>query len=242
MENVSVVLSQVRNPLNIGAVARAMANFGFRDLRLANAYRAASDEARSGPNAGAVLQSAREYATLAEAIADADLVVGTSSATKREVRLEIRSLADAVPPLRDAARVALVFGSEKFGLSNEEMSYCHWLIRIPTRDETPSMNLGQAVAVTLYELIRQPLDRCEISAENLATAGMLDELTARLHEALGTAGYVHTESVEEKLRRLIRRMHLREDDAAMWLGMVRQLLWQQKQSSGAASVRDKSAG
>lgn len=228
MENVAVILSGVRNPLNIGAAARAMANFGFADLRLVNAYRVAAEEARAGPNAGAVLAASRDYITLAEATADATLVIGTTSATKRDVRLEIKSLPDAAPALLAAPRIALLFGSEKFGLSNEEMTHCHWLLRIPTAPQVPSMNLGQAVAVTLYELIRQPHAFPAPTEAQHAPAGLLDEFTARLHEALTLSGYVHTDSVEDKLRRLIRRMNLRQSDAVTWLGILRQLLWKLK--------------
>ncbi len=228
MENVAVILSGVRNPLNIGAAARAMANFGFTDLRLVNAYRVAAEEARAGPNADAVLERSRDFADLAAATADATLIVGTTSATKRDVRLEVKSLADAVPILGAHEKIAILFGSEKFGLSNEEMTHCHWLLRIPTLPQVPSMNLGQAVAVTLYELVRQPLRPTEASTPKAATAGLLDELAARMHESLQIAGYVHTESVEDKLRLLIRRMRMRESDAVTWLGIFRQLLWKLK--------------
>lgn len=225
MKNVSVVLSEVRNPLNIGAAARALANFGFSDLRLANAYRLAADEARSAPNAGAILEAAREYPTLADALADATLVVGTTSATKRDIHLPIKPLPDAAAAILASPRPALVFGSEKFGLSNTDMSHCHWLVRIPTVAEVPSMNLGQAVALTLYELVRSPSPEVDASLPHPAPAGMLNELTDRLHEVLALSGYVHSPATEDKLRRLVLRLNLRHDDAVMWLGMVRQILW-----------------
>jgi tRNA/rRNA methyltransferase len=233
MENVSVILSQVRNPLNIGAAARAMANFGFSDLRLVNAYRVAAEEARSGPNADQVLLSSRDFETLSAATTDANLIIGTTSATKRDVRLEVKSLPDAASYFATNNKIALLFGSEKFGLSNEEMTHCHWLLRIPTLASVPSMNLGQAVAVTLYELIRLPRTPTEPSQPNPASVALLDEFTARLHEALEISGYVHTESVPEKLRLLIRRMNLRESDAVTWLGILRQILWKLKQTPPA---------
>lgn len=233
VENVAVVLVSPRNPLNIGAAARAMANFGFPDLRLVNAYRVAAEEARSSPNAGHVLDQSRDFDTVTEAIADAHLVIGTTSAQKRDVRLEVARLEEGAQRIRAAAligKVSLLFGSEKFGLSNEDMNHCHFLLRIPTVEATRSMNLGQAVAVTLYELIRQSDRPSGVSLEErMAPAGMLDEMTARVYEALTISGYVHNQSALEKLRRLTRRMNLREDDAVMWLGMVRQILWKLKQ-------------
>ncbi|MBM3760618.1 MAG: RNA methyltransferase [Acidobacteria bacterium] len=223
VENVSVVLVEPRNPLNIGAAGRAMANFGFLDMRLVDAYRVAADEARSGPHAEEVLKRSRDFATLSEAIADATLVVGTTSASKRDVHISIQRLEEAAQMIQQHnGRVAILFGSEKFGLSNEHMGYCHSLVRIPTVEDATSMNLGQAVSVTLYELIRRS------PQTDLAPAGMLDEFVARLYEALQLAGYVHHDNVIEKLRRLTRRMNLREHDAVMWLGMVRQLLWKLK--------------
>ncbi len=223
MENVSVVLVSPRNPLNIGAAGRAMANFGFLDMRLVDAYRVAADEARSGPHAEEVLTRSRDFATLADAIHDATLVIGTTSAHKRDVHLPIHRLEDAAQTIRNHnGKVALLFGSEKFGLSNEDMCHCHSLLRIPTVEDALSMNLGQAVSVTLYELVRRDPEN------DLAPAGMLDEFVERLYEALQLAGYVHHDNVIEKLRRLSRRMHLRQNDAVMWLGMVRQLLWKLK--------------
>ncbi len=230
VEAVSVVLVSPRNPVNIGAAGRAMANFGFGDLRLVEAYRVAAEEARGGPHAGQVLHDSRDYSTLAEAVADATLVVGTTSAIRRDVKLEIKRLEDAVVALKQHdGRVAILFGSEKFGLANEDMGHCNWLVRIPTLEGVGSMNLGQAVAVTLYELIRQaPRVDPIASEEKLADAGMLDEFVERLYEALQLSGYIHTENVIEKLRRLSRRMNLRRNDAVMWLGMVRQILWKLK--------------
>lgn len=223
LENVSVVLVTPRNPLNIGAAGRAMANFGFPDLRLVDAYRVAADEARSGPHAEDVLSASRDFTSLQDAIADATLVIGTTSAHKRDVHIPIQRLEDAAQSIRaHTGRIAILFGSEKFGLSNEDMGFCHSLVRIPTIEGAASMNLGQAVAVTLYELIRYT------PQSNLAPASMLDEFVDRLYEALQLSGYVHHDNVIDKLRRLSRRMNLSERDAVMWLGIVRQLLWKLK--------------
>ncbi|WP_238325784.1 RNA methyltransferase [Bryobacter aggregatus] len=230
MEAVSVVLVSPRNPVNIGAAGRAMANLGFGDLRLVEAYRVAAEEARGGPHAEDVLRDSRDFSTVADAVADATLVVGTTSALRRDVKLEIKRLEHAVAAMKQhEGKVAVLFGSEKFGLSNEDMGHCHWLVRIPTLADTGSMNLGQAVAVTLYEIIREaPVVEPVTFDEKLASAGMLDEFVDRLYEALQLSGYVHAENIKEKLRRLSRRMQLRERDAVMWLGMVRQILWKLK--------------
>jgi len=155
LKNLVVVMVTTRNPLNLGAVARAMSNFGARELRAVQPFGKAWREARSAVGASEVMAGAKEFATVAEAVADCTLVVGTTSVGNRELKHPLRDLAEAAPLLRARARtgrVAMLFGSEKRGLSNEDLSYCHWLLRIPTREEHRSMNLGQAAAVVLYEL------------------------------------------------------------------------------------------
>lgn len=231
-----VVLASPRNPLNIGAVARAMSNFGLSDLRLVDAYRVAVDEARSATHAGDVVTGAREYPGIAEAVGDATLVVGTSSVGMREMQLPLHRLEDAARRIRKHnGPTALLFGSEKFGMSNEEMSYCHFLMRIPTREPHGSMNLGQAVAVTLYELIREGRWKATPAlARGLATTAEVDRFTGLLREALEESGYVHervAESTDLKLRRLVRRMDLGSRDAVQWQGMIRQILWKVRNPS-----------
>src|ERR1700690_3279632 len=154
-----IVLVSVRNPLNIGAAARAMSNFGFRHLRTVNPYEKAFREARSAVGASDVLEEAEQFKSVAEAVGDCTLVVGTTAVRHRQLHHPLRRLEDGARLIRKrigASRVALLFGSEKFGLSNEDLSYCHWLMRVPAREEHGSMNLGQAVAVCLYEIIRNP--------------------------------------------------------------------------------------
>jgi TrmH family RNA methyltransferase len=222
-----VILVAPRNPLNIGAAARAMSNFGFGRLRLVNPYHVAFQEARSAVHAHEILRDAEEFATLANAIADCSLVVGTTSLGHRELQHTLRPLEYAGKLLRKglaAAPVALLFGSEKFGLSNEDMSYCHWLLRIGTEG---SMNLGQAVAVCLYELVRNPTVPAP-DKRQAASAEELDRLTRLLTEVLEKSGYVHTEGADSKIRRLVRRLALAGHDAEIWLGMIRQIEWKLK--------------
>lgn len=231
---VTIVLVTPRNPLNIGAAARAMSNFGFFDLRLVNPYRVAFDEARSGVNADRVLTEAREFSTVAEAIADCHVVVGTSALGPRDVSVPFHTLEAAGRKLKRASgNVAILFGSEKFGLSNDDMSYCHWLLRIPTRGEHRSMNLGQAVAVTLYELIRNGRTAAATPPPaEVASAGSEDRMLQCLMEMLTESGYIKPPvdaSQTLKLRRLVRRMNLSERDAVMWQGMLRQISWKMKQ-------------
>jgi len=209
-----------------------MSNFGFTDMRLVNPYEVAFREAKSAVKSGYILENAREFPTIAEAVADCSLVVGTTALGPRALEHPLRRLEFAARAVRKhlaSARAALMFGSEKFGLGNDDMAHCHWLTRIPTRDEHGSMNLGQAVAVCLYELSRSPAAARQTPGERtLAKAEDLERLTGLLLEMLAESGYVHARvagSTELKTRRLVRRMNLTAHDAEVWLGMLRQVRW-----------------
>jgi TrmH family RNA methyltransferase len=228
----AVVLVSTRNPLNIGAAARAMANFGFSDLRVVNPYQVAFREARSAVGAAPLLARAREFPSVVEAVADCRLVVGTTSVGHRELQHSLRRLEYGARLIRRAmasARVALLFGSEKFGLSNEDLAHCHWLIRIATAQSGLSMNLGQAVAVCLYELARESrAARTKPAKLKAAAAGDLEQITRMLLEALERSGYVNPKtasSTGQKVRRLVRRLNITDRDAGVVLGMLRQVLW-----------------
>jgi TrmH family RNA methyltransferase len=201
-----------------------MNNFGFHRLRLVNPYHIAFQEARSAVHAHKILRETQEFPTLAEAIADCSLVVGTTSLGHRELQHTLRAVEYGGRLIRKrlaSTPVALLFGSEKFGLSNEDLTYCHWLLRIGTEG---SMNLGQAVAVCLYELVRNPAPP-QPDLRKPANAEDLDRLTGLLSGVLEKSGYVHSEGAEAKIRRLVRRLNLAGHDAEIWLGMIRQIHW-----------------
>lgn len=296
IHRICVVLVSTRNPLNIGAAARAMSNFGVRNLRLVKPFEPGFREARSAVGAAATLQDARIFPSVAEAVADCTLVIGTTGGRDRHLDKSLRRLQDAAPLVeKETARgnVAILFGSEKRGLSNDDLSYCHWTMHIPTAADHVSMNLGQAVAVSLYEITRAPalpelasqqssslseqssslsqqsssrppaslqaaashhsptqdnaslpsseiatlldsgnpeLDHQRASApeNSLATSEESERLAASLMQALSMSGYVKPgtdAAVEDRVRRLVRRMRLTSDDADLVQGMVKQILW-----------------
>jgi TrmH family RNA methyltransferase len=232
LENLVVVLVRPRNPLNIGAAARAMTNFGTHRLRLVNPYGLAFREARSAVGASGVLKDAEEFKTVAEAVGDCSLVVGTTAVRDRTLqhppkRLD-ESSGDVIREALSNSHAALLFGSEKIGLTNDDFSHCHWLMTIPTHQTNISMNLGQAVAVCLYELAKP--GQAKPGAEKIepATADKLEQITEGLFEALRISGYVKPgtdKMFEKKARQLILRMNLEAYDAKLLLGMVRQILW-----------------
>jgi TrmH family RNA methyltransferase len=211
-----------------------MANFGVDDLRVVNPYELAFREAVSAVGGAHVLQAARVFNSVAEAVADCSLVVGTTAAQKRELQQPIELLAAGIPEVRfHAGHAALLFGSEKFGLSNDDMSFCHTLLRIPTAEGAPSMNLGQAVAVCLYEYARSEGVAPHQSVERKTHANRIEgadaeQLTKMLLDVLEQSGYTNritAVSTEQKVRRWMRRMRLTRRDAPLLLGILRQVLW-----------------
>lgn len=240
-DRLKVVLVSPRNPLNIGAAARAMSNFGFLNLRVVNPYKVAFRRAKSAVGASDLLESAEQYKTVADAVADCALVVGTTAVGKRDLNHPLRRLEQGARLIRKrlpSGKVALLFGSEKHGLSNEDLSHCHWLMRIPTREQHISMNLGQAVSICLYELIRDGKVRRVSEKQELASAAEVERITGLLLEALRVSGYLDLRPIassDEKIRRLIRRLKLQAGDTESWMGVLRQILW--KMRSGEKSKK-----
>lgn len=252
-DRVRVVLVATRNPLNIGAAARAMSNFGFRRLRVVRPFEPAFLEAKSAVGAAELLKRAEHFDSVAGAVSDCSLVVGTTAVRTRNLQHTLRRLEDGArlirkrmvvngkankvkdPALLHRGRgtrdsgVAILFGSEKVGLSNEDLSYCNWLMRIPTCEANISMNLGQAVAVCLYELVRDAkAARGAVEKIELAGAEDLERITLVLMETLRASGYLERRvisDVEERMRRMVRRMGVQARDAEVWLGLLRQIVW-----------------
>jgi TrmH family RNA methyltransferase len=243
-DRIEVVLVAPRNPLNIGAAARAMANFGFSRLAVVAPYAPHWREARSAIGAPQLLQDAVESLTLAEALAQSRLVVGTGTLTYRKAEQPVIPLPVLAPlvggELERGGRMALVFGPEKHGLTREDLSYCHLLVEIPTDARQPSMNLGQAVAVCLYELASRafPAPAFEPGAAQLpendqfrgpaTSSASLDLLAGLVEQTMTAAGYSPSTmqaANRHDLRLLLRRLGPTERDTRRILGLFRRVLW-----------------
>jgi TrmH family RNA methyltransferase len=241
LENLRIVLVRSRNPLNIGAAARAMSNFGAVHLRVVRPYEKAFREAVSAVGAAPLLAKAEDYDSIADATRDCSLVIGTTAIGHRELQHELHTLEGATKKIHQVlatGRVAILFGSEKTGLSNHDLSHCHFLLRIPTREEHRAMNLAQAVAIVVYEIshggtIAKAMNKLSSAAADMQSVNRIAET---LLEALNLSGYVHRRSAataEEKLRRMLRRFQLSSADAEVLLGMLRKILWKLRSEQGS---------
>ncbi|MDR1683860.1 MAG: RNA methyltransferase [Elusimicrobiota bacterium] len=152
--NVAIVLVKPRNPQNIGAAARAMANFGLSDLRVVAPYKPVWEEVLSAPGAEDILKNAKIFDTLQAALADAHFVLATTALKNRRLRQKIVYLDNLNQELaaRAGENIALIFGQEKRGLTNGEIALANAVLNIPANVKTPSINLAQAVILCCWEL------------------------------------------------------------------------------------------
>lgn len=215
-----------------------MANFGFSHLTVVAPYEAHWREAQSAVGAEELLQNANRTDSLAEAIADCTLVIGTGTLTYRKSEQTVAQLpglgSRVITELVRGGRIALLFGSEKRGLTRDDLSYCHLLAVIPTDPQQPSMNLGQAVAVCLYELAAAGDIQPQLPAENTAdanpppaTSAELDRLAGVIEEVMLAAGYspkVMQAANRHDLRLLLRRLTLNQTDSQRAMRLFRRAL------------------
>lgn len=222
--HLNVVLHQVRSPENLGAVARLLANFDFQRLTLSDPMTFAVREAeRVAVKGSAVLERLRMETSLPAAVAGDVLVVGTTGRPEIKGRRTLEPEA-AVARLRDeCARgtVALVFGGEQRGLSDEDLERCHEIAVIPTSQTQPSMNLAQSAAVLLYLCARAD-DGSRLEPEPQAGARMetVYALEARMRDVLLRAGFLNPQAPDYILRELGRALvqgRLTQREAELWL-------------------------
>ena len=234
-DHLEIVLVSPRNPLNIGAAARAMANFGFSNLTVVAPWEPHWREAQSAIGAESLLQSAKSAERLEEAVAGCTLVIGTGTLSRRKPEQAVIPLPELFPLVRESlaggGRVALVFGPEKRGLTRDDLSYCHRLAVIPTSAAQPSMNLGQAVAVCLYEFARHaqptPGSPEPPAAAGPASSAELDRLASAVEEAMLASDYSPAEmraANRHDLRLLLRRLAFNNADARRALGFFRRVI------------------
>jgi tRNA/rRNA methyltransferase len=224
-----IILVRPRDPNNIGAAARAMKNFGFAELTVVAPYPPVWDEVISAVNAEDILRGARVTATIAEAVADCTLVIGTADRTRIEAKAKIYTPLDLSREWHGSAhRLAIVFGPEKHGLTNDDLSHCRQILSIPTAPGCPSMNLGQAVAICCYELTRegwpQPLN--PPPAKSMVNSEMIEALLAHWLDILSTVGFLqpgNETAMKQRLRSTLLKYELSADDLGIFSGMLKRI-------------------
>jgi tRNA/rRNA methyltransferase len=228
LDSISILLVRPKFHENIGSVARAMKNMGLSRLVLVNgcsplhphAYKLAS-------GAEDILERAEEFSTLREAISEMGCVVGTTSRGGKERRpfLTPGTLAKRLMPLSLKNSIGLVFGSEKEGLTNEELSLCNLYVRIPSMESFASLNLAQAVMVLCYELF-QASSEIPKQPIQLAQAEQLERMLEHMEKTLIQIGFLdsnHPKRIIRVLRKLFGRSQMDEREVQILQGIWSQM-------------------
>lgn len=242
MASLRIVLVEPREAGNVGAVARAMKNFGFGELWIVGEHPEllpVSGWWASG--ADDVLATARFTPTLLEAIGDAHVTVATTSMRARTtpVTFTPRTLAAQFAELAEEQVLALVFGREDSGLTREELVLCQYSAAVPANAAFPTMNLSQSACVFCYELASD-LGRGQTPRE-LPDAAAIERIHQSARALLLEVGFLHEENpdhIYDKLRAIVARASLDAHEATIALGIIRQIAWKVRTSSHAPSARN----
>lgn len=225
-----IILVEPRSPGNVGMVARAMANFGVRELRLVRPCDHLDQEARKfALNALPILEQALLFDDLASAVADLHLSVATTrrSGSNRAVPLVVTDLPARFAELAPGTQAGLVFGREDTGLTSDEVALCRCAATIPSDPGFASLNLAQAVLVCLYELARGPAAAADDSVVP-PSDGDYEDLFRLMEQVLSRIGFFNSARPDltmNKLRRIQRKAALDRHELNLLRGMWAQLGW-----------------
>ena len=229
-KNIVIVLKETISAGNIGSTARAMTNMGLSELRLVQPKANHLDDQACKLAHGChdFLKEIKVFTSLKNAVEDCSLLVATSHKIKRDKRLSLsaRELGKNLIPYCINNKVAILFGREDFGLSNEDINLCSWLVNIPTARPYPALNLAQAVMVICYELfMTQPVDKCrEFSV--FITYKELENFLDFTKKYLNNIGFRHKNDKPEifigKLRRLLSRVGIQKSELNTLYKLFRQ--------------------
>ncbi|MCS7199540.1 MAG: RNA methyltransferase [Caldimicrobium sp.] len=230
LENISVVLVNPLYPENIGATARACANFGISNLILVNPQDLTKlpMEAMATKEGKAILDGMQIYSDLSSALAGFNLVIGTTArlGKRRLVHYTSKEIAPLICEYSFNNRIAILFGNERLGLSNEELYYCDKVVTIPTT-ERASLNLSQAVVVILYEIF-QSASEIQLQKPELATQQEINVMFKLISATLKAIDYMPDKEPLlwlTNIRRFLTSRDLTSREVKIIMGFCRQLLW-----------------
>ncbi len=231
LDQVSIVLHKPRYPENIGAAARAMRNMGITGLIVVEPEDMDDNRIRKLAThvAADVVDAITVYPDLRQALSPFAFVVGTTARLggEREIAYSPRTMASRLIPVSRKNRIAVVFGPEDRGLTNEDLRQCHELIHIPTA-EFSSLNLAQAVMVVCYELFQASLEELPLRHPRLASRQELDGMYDQLRDTLVAISYINPENPDywmNKIRRFFTRYRIRAGEVSIIRGICRQIDW-----------------
>ena len=227
---IKIVLVDTTHPGNIGAAARAMKTMGLERLTLVSPKRFPSAECTArAAGADDVLAQAEVFSSLEEAVADCELVFGTSARTRSIAWPEVTpetAAAQILDHVGSSSRAAILFGRESSGLSNEQLEVCHAMLRIPTNAEFASLNIASAVQIICYEINKQALAADGVVDEEYAppvTTRDMEYLYEHFEQTLAHIGYLDRKKprhLMRRLRRLFNRTRLDSNEYNILRGIL----------------------
>jgi tRNA/rRNA methyltransferase/tRNA (cytidine32/uridine32-2'-O)-methyltransferase len=232
LDNISIIMVETSHPGNVGAAARAMMNMGLASLRLVNPQcQLDADAYARASGANQVLDAARSFPSLTDALADCALVVGTSARSRslEWPALSPHGLALKLAGQPDDSRAAVVFGREDSGLTNAELQHCHYSVTIPTNPGFSSLNVASAIQVISYEIYNQlqagqarPAVRLS-RADSAASGEQLEGFFDHLEQVLSSTGFIQQTNPRQMMKRL-RRLFQRAEPTQNEVNILRGIL------------------
>jgi tRNA (cytidine32/uridine32-2'-O)-methyltransferase len=230
LSKIRIVLVQTSHPGNIGATARAMKNMGLSDLALVNPKTFPSAEATSrASGADDVLANANVYESLQDALAPCELVLGASARIRHLGWSEVgpKKGSELLISAAKTAPVAIVFGRENSGLTNEELELCHHLLHIPTNPEFSSLNVASAVQVLCYEIYSAVIGEYTIESpeaeDRPATSQEFEGFFGHLLSTLEKTEFLQlykTKRLQQRIRRIFYRSELNRTEVNILRGIL----------------------
>ena len=231
LENISVILNQPRYPENIGSSARAILNMGIDKLVVVNPVNFDLERVMKLAThvASDIIRNIKIYSSLREALAPFNFVVGTTARLggERQTVTLPSKMAEKLVSISQKNRIAILFGAEDRGLTNEDIRYCHELVNIPTA-EFSSLNLAQAVMVICYHLFTAGNEKASDSSPRLANRHELDGMYDQLKDILVKISFINHENPDywmNNIRRFFTRLQLRAKEVSIIRGICRQIEW-----------------
>ncbi len=232
IKNISIILVEPKNPGNIGSAVRAMKNMGFCDLRLVNPveYRDVVEQRKMGYRSQEIIESSREYGSLKEAVSDLSLVFLTTT-RKGKWKKDFLSLEDSAELIKRQSskeKIGVVFGREDSGVTIDESQFANYCINIPAAVKYPSLNLAQAVMVTVHGIYSE-MTKGEIIPPfpKMANKRSFDRLTENIYDLMESIQFVEEEKglFHRSLKRALNRARWTNADIAVFDRVCKQMRW-----------------
>ena len=235
LDHITIVLVATRSAGNIGSTARVMQNMGLSRLKLVKPREHLTSEAfKMASRAVDLVEQAEVYETLGEAVGEEQILVGTTSARERRTHQRVYTPKQIAPIIREyakAQRVALIFGPENRGLTDEQLARCQYLAVVPSHGESPVLNVAQTVLLMVYEVYTlDPVERT--SQPVLVSQDQREEMFQHMEQVLIQIGFLSSSSPEpimKSIRRFLGKAELTARDVQIVRGIMSQMEWYSQQ-------------